>query len=213
MRIGLPASTWAASEHYHPTRSWYRMCLAYTHDCFGVGALYGRAITAYYNTNHRHTSWPPPKAVPVWWAGGRDGHVAFSLGDGTCWSNDYYRVGKIDRVGIHTISAGWGYHYLGWSEDINEVRVYTPHWPTIDISNVIHATRYGGDVRNGLLLKKAIVSEVGRGNMGLGSDYLGHHFRNRYRLLQRKWYGTGDGIPGPVSLTRLCKAHNLDPNP
>lgn len=213
IRTGQSALNWASNQHYHPSRDWTRDCLMFVRMSFNVGPRYGSAITAYYNTNSRHTSWPPPKAVPVWWAGGRYGHVALSIGDGTCWSNDYVRRGKIDRVRISSITNGWNYRYLGWSEDINEVKIYVPAQPILDISNVVWAAKNSGNAVNGAKLKKALAAEVGPGSMVMTSNRLGRAFRAQYKKLQVKWYGTGDGIPGATSLTRLAGRHGLDVRP
>lgn len=211
LRIGQAAVNWGANQHYHPTRDWTRDCLMFVRSSFGVPAKFGSAYLGYLHTDRRHTSWPPPKGVPVWYRGpGPAWHVALSIGDGTCWSNDYVRRGRIDRVGILTIARGWGAPYLGWSEDINDVRVWRPSTlPVIDISNVVYAVRHQSSVTNGRRLKRALAAEVGPGGMLMTSDGLGPRFRSQYRKLQVRWYGSGDGIPGPVSLTRLCKAHGL----
>lgn len=210
IRIGQAAVDWARNQHYNPSRDWTRDCLMFVRSSFNVGSRYGSAATAYANTNRRHTSWPPPKGVPVWFNGPTYfDHVALSIGDGTCWTNDYVRRGKIDRVGILTISRGWGAPYRGWSEDINEVRIYTPPLPIIDISNVVWAAKNSGNAVNGVKLKAALAAEVGRGSMVMTSPRLGVNFRVQYRKLQVKWYGSGDGIPGATSLTRLCRAHGL----
>lgn len=211
-RTGNAAINWATNQHFHPSRSWYRDCLMFVTDALDVPSRYGTAWLGYLNTNVRHTSWPPPGGVPVWWDGGA-GHVALTIGDreATCWTNDFVVPGRISRVPIRSIGPGWGKTYHGWSEDINEVRIFTR--PSIDISQVIHAALFGGTPAHGLLLKKALAAEVGQGAMGLGSSTFGGQFRVQYRRLQIKWYGKGDGIPGPVSLTRLCNLHGLDARP
>jgi hypothetical protein len=209
-RTGHEALAWARNQHYHPSRNWHRLCQAFVRSCFDAPSYYGSAIASWYGADHRHTSWPPPPAVPVWWAGGQYGHVAISAGDGYCWSTDIFRSGQVDKCLISTISRSWGRRYIGWGEDINERRVYTAE-PVIDISQTIYAARHQKAALNGRLIKKAVAAEVGRGEMNLGSAVLGSSFRNRYRLLQRKWYGSGDGIPGPTSLTRLARAHGMNP--
>ncbi len=83
-------------------------------------------------TKHRHPA--PlqldaiPAGVPLWWGGGSadHGHVAISAGRGMCWSTDIRRTGRFDLVPIAEITREWGLPFLGWTEDINGVRVYDP---------------------------------------------------------------------------------------
>jgi hypothetical protein len=62
----------------------------------------------------------------VFWTGGRHGygHVALSRGNGSVWSTDYHRVGKVDACRIDEITRDWGLRLVGWTEDINGVRVW-----------------------------------------------------------------------------------------
>lgn len=82
---------------------------------------------------HRHVTSDPtaiPGGVFVWWGGGsRDnGHVAFTdpVKRGYCWSTDIERTGYFDLVPIARIRESWRLPLLGWSEDIDGVRVYDP---------------------------------------------------------------------------------------
>lgn len=90
------------------------------------------AIGAWNRAKHRHAQTDPmriPRGVPVFWRGGRHGHVALSAGDGFCWSTDIERRGYPDRVDIRLIAQQWGMELLGWTEDIDGVRVFTPPPP------------------------------------------------------------------------------------
>lgn len=80
---------------------------------------------------HKHPTSNPaeiPGGVFVWWGGGSNdnGHVAFTDPDrpGYCWSTDIVRTGYFDLVPIALIHQKWGLPLLGWSEDIDGVRVY-----------------------------------------------------------------------------------------
>jgi hypothetical protein len=160
-----------------------------------------------------------PANRPFYYSGGSRGfgHIVVTAGNGWAYGTDIPRSGQ---VGLHRLSAPtvlWGHPPLGYTDDINgKVIAHTPPSPPkpkIDLSAVTHAVKHGGSVANGVRLKKAVAAEVGPGKMNMASPALGRRFRNRYRKLQHKWYGTGDGVPGPISLTRLCKAHGLDPRP
>jgi len=69
-----------------------------------------------------------PRGVPFWWgAGSRDnGHVAPATGNAACWSTDIKRTGFYDFVMLSAIHEKWGLIPLGWTEDIDGVRVWTP---------------------------------------------------------------------------------------
>lgn len=212
VRTGPPVLDWCAHQHLHPSMWWYRLCLIFSRSSFNAPSKYGRAEWAYYATDNRHTSWPPPASVPLWWTNGTYGHVAVSAGHGYCWSTDFLRTGRVDKVRIASITSGWGQRYRGWSEDINDVRVYNSSWWILDVSNAIHAARHKTKIPNGDKLKKAVAKEVGAGDMNVNNDILGVGFREQYRKLQIKYLkATGqivtrtsaDGIPGRGSLTWL----------
>lgn len=46
-----------------------------------------------------------------------------------CYSSDVGGKGKIGRIGIQALAKAWGITLLGWTEDLNGVRVYTPPKP------------------------------------------------------------------------------------
>lgn len=101
-------------------------CLKFSRSC--AGALGGvlNATTAWRNAKHRHTAGTPPRGSFVFWEGGTNGHghVSVSAGGGDVWTTDFKRFGKVDRVSIKAITTKWrNLRYVGWSEDINGVRV------------------------------------------------------------------------------------------
>lgn len=99
------------------------MCLMYTRTWLGINALYPDAITAWNKAKKRHTKGTPPKGAPVFWRGGKHGHIALSVGGGKCRSTDRPRAGKVSTVTIDSISRAWGYTYVGWTEDLNGVTI------------------------------------------------------------------------------------------
>lgn len=220
LRTGNEAVAWGRAQVDNPSRDWTRLCLMYVRMCFNVAARYRTAEIGWYNTKYRHQSWPPPKGVPVWWTNGASGHVAISDGDGFCYSNDFLRTGKIDRVRIASITAGWGQQYRGWTEDVNGIRVYEPmKRAQLAWRNIARATREEDDVPMGRVLKRAVADEVGKGNMNLGTKKLGSAFRKQYQLVQRKYLKSvgvepngknDDGIPGKNSLTWLGERQDFD---
>lgn len=123
MRTGAAAVRYARTITRWPVG----YCLKYVRTCFGIASKYPSAISAWNNAKHRHgpTS-AVPVGVPVFFRGGRYGHVAISVGNGKCRSTDYPRRGVVSEVAISTLAKNWNYPYIGWTEDLNGVRVYTP---------------------------------------------------------------------------------------
>lgn len=222
LRTGQEALDWAAHESAHPSKVWTRLCLQFSRSAFNVASRYPTAENAFFNTTKRHTSWPPPAAVPIWWTNGRSGHVAVSAGGGKCWSTDFKRTGHVDLVNIEDITRAWNQVFQGWTEDINGVTVWTepaPPRPVLDAEFIARAARKGEEAPNGVLLKEAVANEVGRGVMSVKSGKLGAGFRSRYKLVQKKYLQTqgvpksdqgADGIPGRGSLTWLGKRQGFD---
>lgn len=121
---------YAQAQHDHPSRNWSGYCLIFVRTALGVGAKYSTAANAWWGAKHKHVVSEGrgiPRGVPVFWTGGSHGygHVALSRGDGTCWTTDFVRPGKVDVAHIDQITDGWHLHLAGWSEDLNGVRVYT----------------------------------------------------------------------------------------
>lgn len=223
LRTGDYATEWASGQNKYRSYNWTGYCLKFVRMCFNVGSLYPSAEYAWYRTKKRHSSWPPPKGVPVWWTNGRYGHVALSDGHGYCWSTDFLRTGHVDRVPIKSITAGWGQTYRGWTEDINGVDVYDPpKVPVLDASYIAHTARTSGKAPNSKLLKREVAREVGRGFMILRSPVLGRGFRRQYKKVQRRYLRSigvdptpkmADGIPGIGSLTWLGKRRGFKVRP
>lgn len=104
-------------------------CLREVRECYGVPAAALDATQAWDQAKRRHPQTDPrkiPRGVPVFWLGGSGGHghVAISTGWGRCWSTDILRAGFFDRVPIDAICDRWGLTLVGWTEDLNGVRVY-----------------------------------------------------------------------------------------
>lgn len=119
----------AELESRRPRQNWTGLCLKFTRTMFRVTSRYPSAIEAWEGAGgasgpDTHTVLAPPANVPVFWRGGRYGHVAVSAGGGMCWSTDIRRKGKVDLVPIAEITRKWRFEYLGWSETINGVRIH-----------------------------------------------------------------------------------------
>lgn len=120
---------YAQAQHEKPSRDWTGYCLVFVRSCFAVGAVWPDAATAWAKAVHKHPvakGADVPRGVPVFWTGGSagHGHIALSRGDGTCWTTDFVREGKVDVAKIDDITRGWGLTLVGWTEDVNGVQVY-----------------------------------------------------------------------------------------
>lgn len=89
------------------------------------------ASEAWSRTRHKHpaaTVADAPRGALVWWTGGSKGHghVGIKAGNAYVWSVDIKRPGRWDKVPIEQITRDWpGLRLVGWSEDIDGVRVVT----------------------------------------------------------------------------------------
>lgn len=127
MRTPEQALAWCKQEAEHPSRSWLDDCLMFARSAYNIPSKYATASIAWSHTTQRGTGTPPRGAL-VWWTGGSHGagHVAVSIGDGTCWTSDfgndaYLGDGKIHRERISNIAQHASFTYRGWSRDINDV--------------------------------------------------------------------------------------------
>ncbi|GMA26217.1 hypothetical protein GCM10025864_39760 [Luteimicrobium album] len=139
-RTPAQAIAWAKTQH----TGWNRLCLAFVRTAYGVASKYGRAVDAWNAAQHKHKTSDPkaiPAGVPVFMQGKNPaGHVAISLGGGQCYTTDD-TVGGPRELPIATL-VRVGYKLLGWTEDLNGVRVYTPPdvpgWFTVDVAKGSH---------------------------------------------------------------------------
>ena len=119
------------AEHESPSQDWEGYCLKFTRTAFGVGPLRLDAASAWAEADLRHnisSGVDVPRGAPVFWLGGSrgHGHVAVSAGAGLCWSTDWGGAGRVNLAQIDAITSQWNLDLVGWTEDINEVRVWQP---------------------------------------------------------------------------------------
>lgn len=106
------------------------LCLRMVRTCYGVPAQAPDATAAWVNAKLKHRTTDPdtiPRGAPIFWTGGSQGHghIAIATGNGHCWSTDILRPGYFDHVPIDLIRTKWGLPLVGWTEDLNSVRVWT----------------------------------------------------------------------------------------
>ena len=103
------------------------MCQKFVRDqCWRVPSLYGSAIDAWNGARYKHPGdRTPPKGAPCYYRGGQYGHAVIHCHDGIR-STDCKSGGNVSDADLSWPEDAWGYDYLGWTEDINGVRVVTP---------------------------------------------------------------------------------------
>jgi hypothetical protein len=106
-------------------------CLQFVRECFGVGSYYGSAIDAWNGAQYPHPGdRNPPPAVPLYFTSPSIyDHVVFGGGPPaneimTTFNDDVRQYSGEDA--ISAIERDFEGTYLGWCEDINTVRVWSP---------------------------------------------------------------------------------------
>jgi hypothetical protein len=124
------------------------MCLRFVRTCYDVDSKYVSAIAAWNNAKHKHRTSRPssmPAGVPGFMTHPHSiyQHVFLTLGDGMMRTTNS-STGRIHTVSIQSwVNAGWT--LLGWTEDLNGVRVYAkakgdgvPGWWHVDVDRGFH---------------------------------------------------------------------------
>lgn len=100
-------------------------CLVFTRECFDVPAYYASAIDAWNAARWRHPGdRHPPPAVPLFF-------TSASIYDHVCFGSDPSRDtvttfnDDVRPMDIASMEQSFG-PYLGWTEDVNTVRVWAP---------------------------------------------------------------------------------------
>lgn len=128
-RTGAQAIAWGRQQVTTPSRDWEGWCLMFVRLCFAIAKRFDSARDAWEGAEHKHPTTDAssiPAGVAVFWRIGEFWHVALSIGRGKCLSTDVRRRGRVDVVRIDAIGTAWNAELLGWTEDLNGVRIYTP---------------------------------------------------------------------------------------
>jgi hypothetical protein len=192
----------AAARYAVEHRSYKRpgLCLQFTRECGDIPAKYDYAIDAWYGAKHRHTGTPPPGA-PTFWAGGKAGHIAPSVGGGRVASTDILHAGYTDYASIPYISQRWGKTYLGWTSELNGVPISGLEGLVAGVQVRLANLRPGSrnaDVKD---LQLALRRHgMARYNPSGATGFFGDETRKMVVAFQRSQGWTGNdanGIPGP----------------
>lgn len=135
-------------------------CLAYVRAVFGATFEYPTAIEGWENAQYKHESTPPSNlSVPIWFSyNGPDGHVAVWV-SGTIYSTTKYGDRTFPSIEALITWMGEDFVYLGWSEDVDKLRVVQPSpAPTPSGSTVIEINPGTWNVRTGAGLASPIIN-------------------------------------------------------
>lgn len=199
------AIAWALDQTHWATG----YCQMFVRSCYAVGSGFGSAATQWQGALWRHTvshGAQVPRGVPVFWLGGSKGygHVALSLGNGLCRSTDWPSRGLVGNVAIDTLTSRWGLRLVGWTEDMNNVRVWSA--PTTSAKDGIvslHRVQPGKKNKDILEVQRALV----RRNIDCPThSYYGVRMKAAVRQWQLRLGYRGDdadGVIGRTSLERL----------
>lgn len=200
-RAKAAVNTWRDSVGY---------CLRFARTMAGAPAMGGDAHSAWEAADFKHTQGTPPAGTFVFWRGGAHGHVAVSAGGGFCYTTDFRRAGRIDRVAIADIAKGWSnLAYRGWTEDVNGVRVTGIDFPpTPPKHKAAKHVRWHRELRRGMRGKD--VRDLRR---HLGYPFpggFGKRTEAKVVAVQRKAGGSlgkADGIVGPKTWRTITGHH------
>ena len=109
------AQQWALAEVANPSRDWYRSCLNFVTNAYGVNGGAPSAI-AMWNSLPSSDKHPPTTVAPagalMFWG---PNHVALSLGNNVLISTDVLGNGRAWIVSFAEMQTAWHLQYLGWA--------------------------------------------------------------------------------------------------
>jgi cell wall-associated NlpC family hydrolase len=88
-----------------------------------VGSKFPSAIKAWEGATIKHRGRDPRPGFPVFFSGGRFGHIALSLGGDKIRTTDWPSKGRVGTTTIGELERRWGKVYVGWTEDLNGHRL------------------------------------------------------------------------------------------
>lgn len=106
------------------------LCLVYVRETFGIGPKYPSAIAGWNASAYKHSDqqFPANASVPIWFSlsDNEFGHVALHQPDGSVWSSSSpTSTTPVHHPSLSDLLSYYGgrLSYLGWTEDIEGVRV------------------------------------------------------------------------------------------
>lgn len=155
----------AAEVYRKLERNRVGMCLWHVQEAFNAPHLYPSAIAQWNAAKTKHTGRDIPYGAPVYFRGGRYGHIAIYVGNGKVRSSDAGGSGRMATVPLDWFQQHWGYPYIGWSEDIGGQRIdfddkievhVSKLKPGVDDSDSVRELRYRLIKRDFLKVEKPL---------------------------------------------------------
>ncbi|KRF44429.1 hypothetical protein ASH01_10425 [Terrabacter sp. Soil811] len=168
------------------------MCCNFVWNCIAAPHTFGLADAnaAWARAAQRRGGTDAPAGAPVYWAGGKHGHIALSVGAGRVRSTDWPAKGKVGEVDIDVITKAWGITYRGWSADFAGTAI-----PGLGAGQTALAGGGGGAVDDEAIRPGKRNPSVRRFNQALWdsmpADYRASH--------QKAWMSEASDLYGPVS--------------
>lgn len=145
-RVGADAINYAESRvgTYMPDSG---LCLQFVRTCFDVGSYYASAIDAWNGSATKHPGdRNPPPAVPLFFSTpSQYDHVTFCCSASEIVTTFNDQIRRYTGNAISGIERDFNATYLGWTEDINRVTVWTPTPPEEDMPTTQEITDAVGD--------------------------------------------------------------------
>lgn len=127
MKTGKQAVAYMWRESRKGTDGYAGWCLKTCRTAWGLPADQPSAIKEWNSIPENLKSrkwWLAPTGAPHFWAGGKFGHVALQAGvKGFVWSTDAPNPDRIGKVKLSWFKKHWGYTYLGWSKEFQNVKL------------------------------------------------------------------------------------------
>jgi hypothetical protein len=127
-KIGIQALQNAKNNINKKCKLGINYCLYNVQEWYELGHFYSSAINQWKALKKQHKGdKSAPAGTPVFFQGGKYGHIAIATGTGeNIISTDYPNKAYVCNTTISAIEKGWGYAYLGWSENMCDNKtIYT----------------------------------------------------------------------------------------
>lgn len=108
----------AARAFKKKTHNQVGKCLWECQEIYPTNHWYPSAWSQWQNAKKKHTGKKALVGAPMYYRGGKYGHVVLYVGNGMVRSTDAGGAGKMATVPIEWFQKAWGYEYVGWSEDL-----------------------------------------------------------------------------------------------
>lgn len=196
------------------------MCLNFVWHCLDYPRSAGlqNANQSWTAATMKRTNGNPPAGACVYWAVGRYGHIALSLGGGYVRSTDWPSKGSVGTVSISRLSSAWGATYRGWSADYaghpipGVVTATYPGPMTVDMGAPIYAHNLRPEARNNdtARFEKAIWNKLGgpyrqsivNSKQYVGDGYYGTITQEMCRDAYQAFNGTRYAYPGGTQMLK-----------